>query len=712
MPDLVEIHQSALKEFDDIQTALKDERNQCIMDRRFYSIAGAQWEDDLGKQFANRPKFEVNKIHLSVIRIINEYRNNRVTVDFTAKDGTEDDFSESCDGRYRADEQDSCGQEAYDNAFEEGTSGGIGAWRYTTVYEDEEDDENDFQRIKIEPIYDADISVFFDLNAKRQDKADAKRCYVLTALPIDTYIEEYGGDPIGWPQGVYTSQFDWFTPDIVYIAELYKVEQSTETIEIWQSISGEEERFKPSDFENNPDLLKTLNAIGSKKIAEKKKKVRKVHKYLMNGSRIIEDLGYIAGKNIPITVYYGKRWVIDSVERCMGHVRLSKDAQRLKNMQLSKLGEISALSSIEKPIVTPEQMLGHQEMWADDNIKDFPYLFLNPTYDQEGQLQLAGPLGYTKPPQVPPALAALLQITEQDMQDLLGNQQSAEEIQPNVSGKAIELVQNKLDMQTYIYMDNFAKAMRRGGEIWLSIAREIYVEDDRILKILTKAKEPESIKLMQPIINQETGKKEYKNDFAKANFDVNVEVGPSTSSKRAATVRELTGMLTMTKDPETQTVLSSLALMNIEGEGLSDVQEYFRRKLIRMGALKPSEEEAKELAAEMQNQKPDPQSEYFQSAAKEALAKAQKAKADTILTAARAEETKAKTVKTLSEIDQKERNQTVDTIKKLTDIQNASTPQISQGEGAYTYGRSRSPGNGRSQNIRGRSSPRSFDIGQ
>jgi len=65
-------------EFDNIQSSMRDERLQCLEDRRFYSIAGAQWEGTLGEQFDNKPKFEVNKIHLSVMRIINEYRNNRI----------------------------------------------------------------------------------------------------------------------------------------------------------------------------------------------------------------------------------------------------------------------------------------------------------------------------------------------------------------------------------------------------------------------------------------------------------------------------------------------------------------------------------------------------------------------------------------------------------------------------------------------------------
>lgn len=689
MPSRLEtLHDQALREFDTIQSAVKEEREQCVQDRRFYSISGAQWEDALEKQFANRPKFEVNKCHLSVIRIVNEYRNNRITVNFVAKDGAEDDFADICDGRYRADEEDSCAQEAYDNAFEEAASGGIGAYRLKTCYEDEDDDDNDHQRIKFEPIYDADMSVYFDLNAKRQDKSDAKKCWVLHAIPTDTYMEMYDDDPASWPQTIFKYDFDWVSADVVYIAEYYVVEEKTETIEIWKNIDGSEERYYAKDFEDDPELRFTLQAIGSTKADEKKKKCKKVHKYLMNGDRVLEDLGYIAGKCIPVVIEYGKRWMIDSIERAMGHIRLAKDAQRLKNMQLSRLGEISALSPIEKPIFTPEQMAGHADMWAEKNIKDWPYLLINPIFDQDGNIQLSGPLGYTKPPEVPPALAALLQITEQDMQDLLGNQQAGEELQPNISGHAIELIQNKLDMQTYIYMDNAAKARKRGGEIWLSMAKEIYVEEGRKLKTLTRAKEPESVQLMKPTINEESGEKEYENDFSKANYDVSVQVGPSTSSKRAATVRALTGMMQMTSDPETQLVLSSLALMNIEGEGLGDVKDYFRKRLLAMGAVKPTEQEIAEMqqqAAAAAQQPPDPQSQYLQAAAMEASARAQKAQADTLLTAAKTEETKAETVKTLAEVDQSEREQTVKTIKTLTEMQKEAAAQP-MGEGVNQYG--------------------------
>jgi len=427
---LNDVHYRALVEFDQIQSALRDERLQCLQDRRFYSISGAQWEGDLGRQFENKPRFEVNKVHLAVIRIINEYRNNRITVDFLSKNGLQDDtLSDVCDGLYRADEEDSGAQEAYDNAFEEAVGGGFGAWRLRATYEDDEDPDDDRQRTSIEPIFDADSSVFFDLQSKRQDKSDSGHCFVLTSMTFDAYREEYDDDPATWPKEVEQHEFDWLTPDVVYIAEYYDVEMTGMIVHVWKHLDGTEERY--TDDQLTDEKLKLLHAIGAIEDRQKKIKRRRVHKYIMSGSKVLEDCGYIAGTCIPIVPVYGKRWFVDNVERCMGHVRLVKDVQRLKNMQLSKLGEISALSSVEKPILTPEQIAGHQVMWQEDNIKNYPYLLLNPITDQNGNEVVNGPVAYTKPPMIPPAMAALLQITEEDMKDLLGNQEQGEQMVSN-----------------------------------------------------------------------------------------------------------------------------------------------------------------------------------------------------------------------------------------------------------------------------------------
>jgi hypothetical protein len=654
---LSNLHTEALRQFNDIQTALRDERLQCLQDRRFYSLCGAQWEGPLWDQYENKPKFEVNKIMLAVIRIVNEYRNNRITVDYVSKDGTDNTkLAEVCDGLYRADEQASVADEAYDNAFEEAVGGGIGAWRLRTVYEDEENDEDDRQRIRMEPIFDADSSVFFDLNAKRQDKSDAKFAFVVTSMTRESYKETYNDDPTDWPKIIHQYEFDWATPDVVFVAEYYKVEEKTETIRIFEAIDGTEERYTTADFDNDETLEETLMAIGTREVRQKRVKRMRVRKYIMSGGRVLEDAGYIAGKCIPIVVVYGKRWFVDNIERCMGAVRLAKDAQRLKNMQLSKLGEISALSSIEKPIMTPEQVAGHQVMWAEDNLRDYPYLLINPVTGADGGTQITGPVAYTRSAAIPPAMAALLQITEQDMQDILGNPQGADKMVSGVSGKAVEMIQTRVDMQTFIYMSNFAKGMKRCGEIWLSMARDIYTEDKRKMKTIAQTGDSSVVELMKPMIDPETGAMIMENDLSNATFDVIAEVGPSSSSKRAATVRALTGMLQITTDPETAQVLTAMAMMNMEGEGVGDANAYFRKKLLRMGVVQPTDDEAQQLMAEMQGQPQDPNAIFLQAAAEEAMAKAAKARADTVETVATAELKRAQTLETLGKVEENAQN--------------------------------------------------------
>ena len=102
-----------------------------------------------------------------------------------------------------------------------------------------------------------------------------------------------------------------------------------------------------------------------------------MHKGIRSGGKFLEECGYIAGRCIPIVPVYGKRWFVDNVERCMGHVRLAKDMQRLKNMQLSQLAELSSLSPLDKPIFMPEQVAGQQAMWAEDTLKNYAYLLVN-----------------------------------------------------------------------------------------------------------------------------------------------------------------------------------------------------------------------------------------------------------------------------------------------------------------------------------------------
>lgn len=669
------IHERAIRRFDGVQEASRDVRTQCVIDRRMVSVPGAMWEGQWLQQWQNKPKLEINKLQLACTRIINEYRQNPMSVRFISQDGKDrDKLANLCNSLYRADMQDSNADEAKDNAFEEAISGGFGAYRLVTKYEDEYSDD-DRQRVCFEPIYDADSSVFFDYGAKKQDKSDAKWAFVVKSMSPDDYEEEFGDDPATWPKDIYEGEFDWDAPDVVYVAEYYEIEETKKYVSTYKLISGEE--VKLSEDELTEEKIAELDATGSTILSRKPRKTRQVRKYIMSGGSVLEDCGVIAGKFIPIIPVFGKRWFVDNIERFQGHPRVSMDAARIKNMLMSRLAEIAAKSTLEKPIFTPEQMSGHEMRWAEDNIVDYPFMLVNPMITSDGQSTAQGPVGYTKPPAVPPALAALMMQVDQDMKEMLGNQDGGDRMISGVSGVATEAIQQRIDMQSQIYITNMAKAEKRCGEVWLSMAREILVEPGRNVKTVDADEKVGYKEIKQPNLDPDTGEVIYDNDLSEASFDIAVTVGPASDSKRQAAVRAITGMMAINQDPETQQVLSALAMMNMQAEGVEETRGFFRNKLLKMGAVAPTEEEAAQMAEAAHaaaSQPPDANTAYLQAAAAQAAADAKKSESTALLNIAKTEETNAKTAKTVSDMEIAEREQFFDTLNRLDEASVGQEP--------------------------------------
>lgn len=661
---LNEVFERASRNISASAAAGEEQREESLNDRKFYSVSGAQWSGRIGEQFANKPQLEFNVVHSAVMRVINEHRTNEITVDFVSKEGDEnDDLADVCDDLFRADEQDSGANEAYDNAFEEAAGGGFGAWRLTTEYEDEYDDEDDRQRIRLEPIYDADTCVYFDTTAKRYDKSDAKWAGVLTGMSPQDFEDEYDEDPTTWPRPIEDDEFEWTSADLVYICEYYAIEETSAEVFYFSDLTGEiTKKYTDEDFERDDELLKRLKDTGWRQTKSKKVKRRRVHKYIMSGCGVLEDCGYIAGTEIPIIPVYGKRWFVDGTERFMGAVRLAKDAQRLKNMLVSYLADITARGGISRPIFMPEQIANFELLWANEATENPAYMLLNPMFDAQGQMMPAGPIGYTKAPEVPQSLAVLLQTLDVDIKDILGNQEAGEEVQTNLSGRAIELVQQRLDMQSLIYMSNFVKSVMRCGAVWLSMAKDVYVEDGRKMKGISRSGKMSSIKLSSGGVYDDDGGLIKGNDLSRAKYDVWADVGPTSSSKRAATVRAVTSMLPLVQDPETNAVLTAVAMKNLEGQGISGLNEYFRKKLVQMGVEEPTDEEREQMeaaAAAQGQQQPGAQDQFLIAKAQEAAASAMLDQAKVANTAADTEKKKAETAETLSGIQLDKQSQSL-----------------------------------------------------
>jgi hypothetical protein len=652
---LAEIHERAMRRFDEINTATKDCRAQSLAARRFATVPGAQWEGEWGEQWENAIKVEVNKVARGVEKIESDYRENRIVPDFRPDGGRADQqTADMLDGLHRADSYFYKSQQARDNAFFEAVAGGFGAYRLTDELEDEGDKNNDNRRVNPASIVtDADQSVFFDLNARLYDKADARFGFIRVAMTPDAFEDEYDTKTLTDFPDVPWSIRDWFNPETVAIAEYYEREDVDD--KLWVAthrLSDEEVRLWASDLEEGQ--LAQLRKDGWELKSQRRKRCR-VHKYILSGSEVLEDRGLIAGSCIPIVPVYGKRTFVDGVERWIGYVQPKMDAQRLYNSTVSKLAETNALAPNEVPIFAAEQMPPElAQLWAEGAIKRHPYRLVEVLRNEDGTVAAAGPLGMLNAPQTPPVTAALLQISNQDLTE--DQQDGADQVKANTSAEAMDVAATRIDARSGPYLDNMRMSVQREGEIYLSKAAEIYAEEGRTVSTMSEDGDDGRATLKAQYTDRNTGQNRVINDLESARYKVIASVTEATATRRDKTVRSMlmtAEVAVQAQDMELAQAAILTATLNQDGEGIDDFQKWARKKALGIGLVTPNEEEQHEMdqAAQSQQQAaPSPTDQALNAQAADFAASAAKKQAETVLTGAKVDNTKADTAAKLASI--------------------------------------------------------------
>ena len=614
---LDKVHERAMAGFRLAQEPSVEEREMALRDRRFVAIAGAQYEGSWGEQFINTPRIEINKTAMGLDKIFRDYQANRITVDFRpVGDASSEETADLLDGLFRADMYRCNGQQAVDTAFYEASAGGIGAFRLVDVLEDELDPENDYKRIDIVQIPDADQSVWWDGNAKLFDKRDATCGWVISAMARTAYESEYDTALADWPIGTVKPYYDWFTPDVVKIAEYYEVE--TVNAPLWKLTNPLTGKVLILQGDDAADEVRELKKDGWRASRPRTVKQRKVHKYILSGCEVLEDCGYIAGDRIPVVMAYGKRLFIDNMERCSGYVRNLVDPARVLNAQVSRLVETAAISPIGRPILTPEQIAGHEAAWAEANINRSPYSLLNPIVQPDGSTLAQGPVGTLTPPDVPPVTGVLLQAMSGFMDEIGNSQDASKEVKSNVSAQAMEIAAQRTDAISYSYMDNLRQSMRWAGEIYLSKAREIYVEEGRKVETLGEDGERGEAVLGQDVID-ESGRFKTINDLSRGRYMVISDVTEQTSTRRDKTARTMLNVASAAGavgNNEFANAAIITAVLNMDGEGMTEFKDWTRKQALALGLAKPTDEELR--AAEQEAGQRQPSAEQQMAAAKAA----------------------------------------------------------------------------------------------
>ncbi|HDQ5875492.1 TPA: portal protein, partial [Shigella flexneri] len=531
---------SILCKFDADWMASDEARTEATNDLYFSRVS--QWDDWLSNYTTLQYRGQFDVVRPEVRKLVAEMRRNPVDVLFRPKDGANPDAADVLMGMYRTDMRHNTAKIAVNVGVREQIESGVGAWRLVTQYEDNDPTSNN-QVIRRLPIHEACSHVIWDANSKQMDKSDAKHCTVINALSRNgwkEFAEDYGIDPDTLPSFQNPNDtwlFPWVSNDVVYVAEYYEVEEEKEKVFIYRDpLTGEPVSYYQQDIK---DVIDDLANRGFIKVAERKVKRRRVYKSIITCTQILKDREKIAGEHIPIVPVYGE-WSFAGDKECYeGVVRLTKDGQRLRNMIMSFNADIVARSPKKKPTFFPEQIEGYEYMYGGND--DYPYYLQNRT-DENGNDLPIGPISYMENPEVPQANAYMLEAATNAVKEVASLGVDAQAANGQVAFDTVNQLNMRADLETYVFQDNLATAMRRDGEIYASMVNDIYDVPRHVTLTLEDGSEKD-VQLYAQVVDYQSGNVVTLNDI-RGRYECYTDVGPSFQSMKEQNRAEIQELLT------------------------------------------------------------------------------------------------------------------------------------------------------------------------
>ena len=413
------------KRHDKSYQATEDTRERGANDLIFARLT--QWDDTQSEVFTQY-RGEFNILRPARTRLISGMRENDIVVRYSPDDGADLDSADVLNGMYRASMRENVSKDAVNVAIGDQIDAGYGAWRLTTEYSSKSNDLDNKQVIKRVPIQEANNTVYWDPDCRLMDKSDAKYCTILTPYTQDGFealLEDLGidkaevtGSSFAQPEESYVYPWSYGnSTEYIHVGEYYEVREKKESGHIYMLSNGDTVFYTKKQIE---EMDEPPENTGSVKLGDKTRTRREVFKYLVTGGNILvggEDGVRVPGEHIPVIPVYGQHFFLENVEIWEGITRLAKDPCRLRNMMFSYLADIMAKGPIKKPFFTKAQVAGLQQMYEHQNIYRQPYYLLNDK-DAEGNQLPLGPVNYMEAPDVPPALAALVNMTTDKRQSI------------------------------------------------------------------------------------------------------------------------------------------------------------------------------------------------------------------------------------------------------------------------------------------------------
>ena len=404
---------------------------------------------------------------------------------------------------------------------------GWGYWRIITDYPREDSFD---QEIYIRPI-DNPFTVYWDPNSVMPDGSDAERCLITTIISKAQFRKMYpDADEGNFSQrGTGDSDADWVMKEDIRIAEYFYTERIPKTLVMLSDGT--------SAFEDDLPSPETL-ALSNITILDRRPSYKKVVRWCkLTGMEVLEESTW-AGKYIPVVPVYGQVLVLEGKRKKYGLVRMAKDAQRMYNYWQTSMTESVALAPKAKWLIAEGQDEGHENEWAQANIKSAAVLRYKQK-DIEGQP--APPPTRLQPEPPPIGIMTAAESINKDLQAVVGIVDPNQLPQGNISGKALMGQQQQIDLSNFHYFDNLTRSIRHTGKIILDLIPKIY-DRERVLRIIGADGQPEMVTLNQRKVD-ELGVEKVLNDVTIGEYDVVMDTGPGYQSKRLEAVNAMMPLL-------------------------------------------------------------------------------------------------------------------------------------------------------------------------
>ncbi len=521
----------ARKQYDRAMDRERDNITAAYEDLEFMAGGLAQWDAKAASDRADegRPILTVNQLPQFVHQVTGDIRQMKPAIKVVPVDDDADPKLADIRGgmiRYIENRSDASG--IYFQAADGQVAAGIGHWRVLTEYADDTTFE---QELRIAAVDDG-VSVLWDPDAKRLTREDAMFCFVPVDMTKDAFNAQYPNaneagleDAKSW-----TNYSEWVTDDIVRVAE-YWLKKPTK-VRLALTADG-----RTINLSEEPEaealLMQIAEQSGSPPPRIEERDTYKICRYLITASDVLEGPEEWVGRFIPIVPVVGEEVRIGRKLIRKGIVRDAKDPQRMYNYFRSSQTEVVALQPKAPFLVTETNVAKYQDVWNNVNTKNYPFLPWEPD-----------PKNGNAPPQrIAPAVSSqgvnegVIQANE-DLRRVIGIYDASLGAKSNeTSGKAILARQREGDTGTYLYIDNFTRAVRHTGKILIDLIPHIY-DTQRTIRIMGEDGKIDLMKINQevdetgqPIMGRD-GQPVMLNDMSAGAYDVVAEMGPSYTTKR------------------------------------------------------------------------------------------------------------------------------------------------------------------------------------